>query len=271
MTVATLAADAPLPFDIRLMNGVAGALYTLVAAGLLAAALFWLARSPWLPIRVIEIDGDLQRTNVATIRANATPKLAGNFLSIDLKRAQAAFESVPWVRQATLKRVWPDRLEVRLVEHQPVALWAGDDGSDKLVNDLGEVFQANVGDVEDDDLPVFDGPPGSSAAMLAVYRRLAPVFAPLGRPIGTLHLSGRGSWRVDLDGGARIEIGRGSDDELAARSERFVCTVGQVTDKWQRDLEAADLRHADGYAVRLKGITTSVAPARAAAKKTTTR
>lgn len=265
--MATLAVENPMPFDVRLMNGFAGALYALVAAGVVAAVVMWLARSPWLPIRVIEIDGDLQRTNVATIRANATPKLAGNFLSIDLGRAQAAFESVPWVRQATLKRVWPDRLEVLLVEHQPVALWVGDGGVDKLVNDFGEVFQANVGDVEDDGLPAFEGPPGSAATMLAVYRRLAPVFAPLGRPIATLHLSGRGSWRVDLDGGARIEIGRGSDDELVARSERFVRTVGQVTDRWQRGLEYADLRHADGYAVRLEGITTTVAPA--AAKKTT--
>lgn len=263
----TLAIDEALPFDVRLMNGVAGALYALVGAGVAAAAVLWLARSPWLPIRVIEIDGDLQRTNVATIRANATPKLAGNFLSIDLKRAQAAFESVPWVRQATLHRVWPDRLGVHLVEHQPVALWVGDGVADQLVNDHGEVFQANVGDVEDDGLPAFDGPPGSAAAMLAVYRRLAPVFAPLGRPIATLHLSGRGSWRVDLDGGARIEIGRGSDDELAARSERFVRTVGQVTERWLRGLQTADLRHVDGYAVRLEGITTGVAPA--AAKKTT--
>lgn len=265
--MATLAADTPLPFDIRLMNGVAGALYTVAAIGLVAAGLFWLARSPWLPIRVIEVDGHLQRANVATIRANAMPKLVGNFLSIDLQQAQAVFESVPWVRQATLKRVWPDRLEVHLVEHQPAALWVADEGGDRMVNEQGEVFQANVGEVEDDGLPEFSGPPGSSAAMLALYRRLAPVFEPLGRPIAVLTLSGRGSWRVELDGGARIEIGRGSEDELVARSERFVRTVAQVTGRWQRDLQYADLRHADGYAVRLKGITTSVAPA-AAAKKT---
>jgi len=266
--MATLAADSmPLPFDIRLMNGVASALYALAALGLVGAALFWLARSSWLPIRVIEIDGDLQRTNVATIRANATPKLAGNFISIDLQRAQAVFEAVPWVRQATLRRVWPDRLEVHLVEHQPVALWGADDGGDRMVNEQGEVFQANVGEVEDEDLPEFGGPPGSSAAMLALYRRLVPVIEPLGRPIAALRLSGRGSWRIELDGGARIEIGRGSEDELVARCERFVRTVGQVTGRWQRDLEYADLRHADAYAVRLKGITTTVAPA-AAAKKT---
>ena len=52
-----------------------------------------------------------------------------------------------------------------------------------------------------------------------------------------------------------------------ARSERFLRTLGQVTDRFQRDLEHADLRHADGYAVRLRGITTTLVPATAATKK----
>jgi cell division protein FtsQ len=178
------------------------------------------------------------------------------------------FESVPWVRQATLRRVWPDTLAVRLEEHRPAALWIDPDGNERLVNDHGEVFEANLGDVEDDALPEFTGPPGTAGAMLALYRRLAPVFDALGRPVRALQLSGRGSWRVTLDGGARVELGRGSDDEVVARSERFVRTVGQVTERWQRDLESADLRHADGYAVRMRGITTTIAPAGAATKTT---
>jgi cell division protein FtsQ len=267
--MASLAAPAPaLPFDVRLMNGVASALFVVAGVGLVAAGAVALARSPWFPIRAIQIEGELQRNSVATIRANTTPRLAGNLLAIDLERARAVFESVPWVRQATLRRVWPDTLAVRLEEHRPAALWIDPDGNERLVNDHGEVFEANLGDVEDDALPEFTGPPGTADAMLALYRRLAPVFDALGRPVRALQLSGRGSWRVTLDGGARVELGRGSDDEVVARSERFVRTVGQVTERWQRDLESADLRHADGYAVRMRGITTTIAPAGAATKTT---
>lgn len=258
--MATLASNRELlPFDVRLMNGVASLLYGLAGAGLLAGGVLWLARSPWLPIRTIELEGDLQRNSVAAVRANAAPRLSGNLLSIDLDRARAVFEAVPWVRQASLRRVWPDRLAVQLEEHRPAALWVDEAGDERLVNDRGEIFEANLGDVEDDGLPAFSGPPGTAAPMLALYRRLVPVFDGLGRPLRELHLSGRGSWQVVLDGGARIELGRGSDDEVAARSERFVRTVGQLTQRWQRDLEYADLRHADGYAVRLRGITTTAA------------
>jgi cell division protein FtsQ len=265
--MASLAAtDTPLPIDIRLMNGAASVLFVLVGAALLAAGLLWLSRAPWLNIRVIQLEGDLQRNNVATVRANATPRLAGNLISIDLDKARAAFEAVPWVRQATLRRIWPDRLAVRLAEHRPAALWLGEDGIERMVNEFGEVFSANVGDVEEESLPQFSGPEGSSAQMLSLYRRLAPLFAPA-HEIESLHLSGRGSWSVELDSGARVQLGRGSEDELVARTERFVRTIGQVNERFQRELEYADLRHADAYAVRLRGITTHAVAAGAAAKK----
>ena len=256
-----MAADTPLPFDIRLMNGVASTLFVLFGVALMATALLWLSRSPWLSIRVIQLEGDLQRNSVATIRANAAPRLDGNLFSIKLDKAQAAFEAVPWVRQATLRRIWPDRLAVHLAEHRPAAIWQGEDGNDRLVNEQGEVFEANVGDVEDEGLPEFSGPEGSSAQMLSLYRRLAPLLARHQMQAVQVRLSGRGSWRVELDRGAALQLGRGSEDELVARSERFLRTVGQITERFQRDLEHADLRHAEAYAVRLRGITTTVVPA----------
>jgi len=259
--------DTPLPWDIRLMNGAASTLYAIAGLALAAAALLWLARSPWLNIRAIQLEGELDRNSVASIRANAAPRLHGNLMSIDLDRARAAFEGVPWVRQATLRRIWPDRLAVQLVEHRPVALWQNDDGNTRLVNDRGEVFEANVGDVEDDQLPEFSGPDGSSAQMLALYRRLEPMFSQQRmRPVA-LQQSGRGSFSLELDNGATVRLGRGSEDELAERADRFLRSISQVTDRFQRDLEYADLRHADGYAVRLRGITTTLDPAAAATKK----
>ena len=144
-------------------------------------------------------------------------------------------------------------------------LWLGTDGNDRLVNTHGEVFEANIGDVEDDSLPRLQGPDGSAPAMLAMMKRLGPVLG--GRRDGDLvqlELSDRGSWRATLDKGAVIELGRGTDDAVIERTQRFVQTLPRVEARYQRPLESADLRHADGFAVRLKGVTTSepVPPAR---------
>lgn len=259
---------APLPADVRLMNAVASTVFVVAGVGAAVAGVLWLMRSPLFPIRAIQLDGDLLRNSVPTIRANAAPLLAGNFYSVDLQQGRVAFETVPWVRRAVVRRVWPDRLAVRLEEHRAAALWEGPEESDaeRLVNSFGEVFDANVGDVEDDSLPSFAGPQGSAASMLALYRRLQPALAHLEMGVSRMQLSGRGSWRVELDNGAALELGRGSEDELMARGERFVRTWTQVAARWRQPLEYADLRHTDGYAVRLRGVSTTPSALAGAAK-----
>ena len=261
--MAKTAPATTLPGDIRLMNVTALVLAAIGTVALVALVIAWAAHRPVFAVKGIRVDGDLAHNSVLTIRANAAPKLAGNFFTMDLTGARRAFESVPWVRQATVRRVWPNRLAVQLEEHRPVALWASannaDEATDKLVNSFGEVFEANLGDVEDDALPTLRGPEGTSAHLLRMLARLQPEFAPLQARIEKLELSGRGSWRAELDGGAEIELGRGSDDEVIARTRRFVATLPEVKKTYQQHpLVAADLRHNDGYAVRLKGITTTV-------------
>ena len=251
-------APAPIPADIRLMNLSALLCAVLGAVALLGVGAVWIAKQPVFAVRAIKVEGDMAHNSVLTIRANALPKLAGNFFTLDLASARRAFETVPWVRQAVVRRVWPNRLAVQLEEHRTVALWIGngEQSPDKLVNSFGEVFEANLGDIEDDALPTLHGPEGSSGAMLALFKRLQPLFAALDAHIDTLALSGRGSWRVELDTGAEIELGRGSDDEVVERTRSFIATLPQVTGQYQRELQTADLRHHDGYAVRLKGVTT---------------
>jgi len=259
MAAATLAGTtmAPLPSDVRLMNATAAALAALAGILVAAMAVIGLSRQPFFAIRSISVDGDVARNSVSTIRANAAPKLAGNFVTMDLRAVRRAFESVPWVRLAVVRRVWPNRLRVQLEEHRPVAIWGSEGGAEKLVNSFGEVFEANVGDVEDDNLPTLAGPEGSSAHVLAMLARVEAGLAPLGARVEGLALSGRGSWQATLDTGAVVELGRGSDDDVLARAALFVTTVDQVTSRYRRPLEYADLRHSDGYAVRLKGVSTT--------------
>lgn len=257
---ATATLPSGLPGDIRLMNATAALLALVGSAALAALLVLWIAKQPVFALRSIRIEGEVTRNSVSTIRANAAPRLAGNFFSLDLLAAKQAFEAVPWVRQAVVTRVWPNRLTVRLEEHRPAALWATETGSDRLVNSFGEVFQANPGDVEDDALATLQGPDGSSVRLLALLLRLQPLFEPMDTRIERLAMSGRGSLRAELDSGAEIELGRGSDEELAERTQRFVATVAQVVAQHQRPLVYADLRHNDAYAVRLKGISTTVQP-----------
>ncbi|MBL8289095.1 MAG: cell division protein FtsQ/DivIB [Rubrivivax sp.] len=270
---AAAAAHAPvhLPGDVRLMNAATAFIVTGVAVALLVSGVLWLTRAATFTLRAIEVQGVLTRGQLPTLRTHALPELAGNFFSIDLHEAQKAFESVPWVRRAVVRRVWPDRLVVQLEEHEARALFetaegGGDSGFTRLVNSFGEVFDANLGDVEDEGLPLFSGPEGHAAEMLALWQRLQESFGARGQRIERLALSGRGSWRAELGKGVVVEMGRGSEAEVVDRTERFLRTVGQLTARYRQPLVFADLRHADGYALRLRGVSTTAAASAPGAK-----
>ena len=247
-----------LPTDIRLMQLTAQVLWSLLAVLALAGTAIFVSRHAVFAIRGIAVSGDVSHNNALTLRANVAPHLRGTFFTLDLGRARAAFEAVPWVRQAVVRREFPNRLRVQLQEHRAVAFW-GPEGESRLVNSFGEVFEANVGEVEQDGLPRLQGPDGQSAQIWEAFQGLRPLFEPMDLALEQLELSGRGSWRARLDSGAVIELGAGSLPEVQARTQIFLKTLTQVSARYGRKpeaLETADLRHQDGYALRMRGVTT---------------
>lgn len=254
--------------DIKLMNITSSVLllvFGLLSMGALAA---WVFQNPVFALRGITVSGDVSHNNALTLRANVAPRLSGTFLTLDLATARRTFEAVPWVRSALVRREFPNRLQVTLQEHQAVAYW-GAEGDSTLVNSFGEVFEANTGEVEQDSLPRLSGSPEQAAQVLAMYRAVQPLFEHLDLNVDQLELTGRGSWRAELDSGAVVELGRGSEDEVVARVQPFLNTLTQVTSRYSRTaaaLQSADLRHEQGYALRLRGVSTVVAGAQALKK-----
>lgn len=227
----------------------------------LGVAVRAVSRLPVFDIKAITITGEVFHSNAVTLRANVLSHINGSFFSVDLQPVQAAFEAVPWVRQAVVHREFPNRLRVQLQEHVAVGYW-GSDAQSQLINSFGEVFEANVGEVEQETLPRLNAQEEQSVEVLNTYRALAPLFESEGLPIDTFELTRRGSWRARLDRGAEIELGRGSLPELVARTQRFLKTLNQVTRHYARNvsaIESADLRHENGYAIRLRGVSTLAA------------
>ncbi len=248
----------PVPLDVKLMNLTA----TLLLLGFVLLGLGtggrWLANHPVFAIRGLTVLGDISHTSALTLRAHVGPQLSGTFLTVDLNAVRQAFETVPWVRRAVVQREFPNRLRVILQEHQAVAYW-GEEGESTLVNSHGEVFEANLGEIEQDDLPRLDGPVDRSADVLAMYRELQPLFEALDLQIEQLALNGRGNWSLQLASGAGIELGSGGTQEVTNRARQFLGTVAQVALHHGRKLDAlemADLRYAQGYALRLRGVST---------------
>lgn len=258
-------ASTALPADVRWMRAGTRALLVLALLVFAGMATVRFVRQPLFTIRGVTVLGETDRVTPAGMRAHLGPALDGSFLTLSLGRVRAALEAMPWVRRATVRRVWPNRLVVVLEEHRPAALWGSERGTgESMVDTLGDVFDASGGDVDDAVLPLLHGPDGSAKRVLAMHGRLAATLAPIRRQPTELVLSSRGSWSVAFADGVELELGRGSDDEVVARTARFASTVPELLARFQRPLVHADLRHQDGYAVKLKGVATFQAPLAAA-------
>jgi cell division protein FtsQ len=256
-----LARSMPAPLDVRLMNFTASALFTVFAFLVVGLLVSRVSRHPAFAIGGIEVTGDLTHNTAVNLRANAVHRIQGSYFTVNLAQARAAFESVPWVRHAVVKRAFPNRLKVNLEEHRAMAFW-GAEGDTQLVNGFGEVFEANsAGDIEPEDLPRLLGPDGQAQLVWTTYRALQPVYAGADMTLEQLELTARGGWRARFDSGAEVELGRGTQTELLERSQRFLKTITQVAAHYERNpeaLETADLRYPQGYAIRLRGVTTGV-------------
>ncbi|MCS6765451.1 MAG: cell division protein FtsQ/DivIB [Candidatus Protistobacter heckmanni] len=249
--------------NVRLLNATAALLMVCAVLLLLGAAAWRVAHLPMFTLRELEVQpapgAALRHVNAATIRANINGKFTGNFFTANLDAVRAAFESVPWVRRASVRRSWPDGLQVQIEEHTAMGTWGGGE-SPQLVNLQGEVFVANIDEAEADLAPgarliALRGPEGSSKEMVSVLKDVGGWFAPLGwRPV-ELVLSPRYAWTVRFDGGTRVELGRdlGEQDRatIAARAARFVRSWPLARPRLaNKELDYADLRYTNGFAVR---------------------
>lgn len=266
----------------RALNLASLALVGLAGVLLVLAGLFWLSQRPMFNLRQIQVEaasGKLRHVSAAAVRAGALPRLAGktrgNFFTVDLEAVRSAFESVTWVRRAQVRRAWPDRLVVRIEEHQPLGTW--DEG--RLVSRSGELFAANFDEAEEDgDLPALNGPPGSEKDVVARFQEFQKKFRPLGLSPIALTLSPRYAWTarfavqdakgVDTDIDLTVELGRERDGaSLTERASLLAAAYPLVKQKWPRP-RLIDLRYPNGFALRADGVRVAAdeaARARAAA------
>lgn len=244
--------------DVKMLNTATNALLALALLALLASGLWWLAQRPMFTLKTIRVEGvtesSLRRVNALTIRASAVPHIKGNFFTADLDAVRGAFESVPWVRKAMVRREWPDKLIVTIEEHRALGTW-GDDG--RLLSVKGDVFTANLAEAEDDgDLLEFDGPEGSEKEVVSRFGQFRDWLAPIKAVPEAVTLSNRYAWTVKLDNGMTIELGRAEGDAtLKERIGRLVAVYPQLIERLQgKTIENVDMRYPNGLALKADGL-----------------
>ncbi|RLA46764.1 MAG: cell division protein FtsQ [Gammaproteobacteria bacterium] len=194
-----------------------------------------------IPVQRISVTGELEYTQTEAVQEMVQPALAGGFLNADLQQIRRQLEMLPWIFEATVRRKWPNALEIHVVEQLPIARW----GSDGFLNHEGQVFHsAKIGEWQS--LPLLLGPDGTAGELVANYQRLAELLAPIGLAVEQLAVDERGQVEAVLAGGMQLIVG---SDDFLERMHRFVAIYRTELAARAEDVQRVDLRYESGIAV----------------------
>ncbi|MDX9740962.1 MAG: cell division protein FtsQ/DivIB [Gammaproteobacteria bacterium] len=200
------------------------------------------------PLRTLRVESAFERVSREEILAVVRPHAADGFFGADMAGIRQGLVELPWIRAASVRRVWPDTLQVTLIEEHAVARW-GDGG---LVNGEGEVFHPPR--AEGAGLPLLVGPESSAPQVVAFHREAQRRLEPLGLRIATLAMDARRSWEMTLANGIRLTLGSKDAERQIAR---FVEFYPRVLAARAAEIERIDLRYGNGFAVRWQAAATA--------------
>lgn len=233
-------------------------LYSLVLVGSLGigalawggwAGFQWLHEPARMPINTLTITGTSPKIPLAEVNATLKPYVAKGFLWVNPEHIRKSLDALPWVADAEVRRVWPDRLQVILKPYKPVARWLG--GAGQMVNAQGQVFSVAPSQVPAG-LPNLDGPAQSGSQLIAQLAKFNAIVAPLGLKVVSLQEDQRGGWRCILSNQVRLLLG--SEDVISAL-KRWVAIAPQVKEYLVAGA-TMDLRYTNGFAVAMPAATT---------------
>lgn len=195
-------------------------------------------------ISTVRFASPLDKVTEIEIREMLAPYTESGFLGADVQDLRDELESNPWIASASVRRVWPDILELNLREEQPVAQW----GEGALINIEGDIFEAPARGSEQK-LPRMSGPEGSEGLVQETFAVFEQMLAPIGKSVREVTLSDRGSWTLIADEGLVIKLGRTQAEQ---RLGRFTRLYQQGLSERLAQAEAIDLRYANGFSVSNK-------------------
>ena len=211
----------------------------LVVAPVFAVFNGWIGGSRW-PMRHLLVTGEFRQVSDLRVRRVVLPRVQHGFFAVDLDRLRADLRALPWVKSVEVRKRWPDRLEVTIVEYRPLARW----GEGRMLSEHGELFPAPRGLGRQ--LPLFIGPDARATEMIAFHAASRPLFLGSGLQVREVRLSARGSWSLLLSDGTDVEVGR---SDMQHRLQRFSRLLPRLTNSEPRRLARADLRYTNGFAL----------------------
>lgn len=194
-----------------------------------------------LPIRKVMVEGEFNHLDPEDLQTVVVEAVDAGFFGVGVSEIQEILLNEPWIRDATIRRVWPDALRVSITEQTPTARW----GDHALLNEHADIF-APAPEQIPSDLVHLSGPVGTELEVLERYAYIVEQLRLVGLSPAAVSLSERHAWTISTTAGRTLVLGR---KDLEIRLARFVFGYSHgLSAIWNR-IGRVDLRYTNGFAV----------------------
>ena len=108
---------------------------------MLSIAYLFSREQPLFFLQNIKVNGLSQLGDRETV-ARIEPYVTQNLLRVDLEKIQETLTAHPFVKEVSIKRVYPFSLVIDVKEKTPSALWVAGDGAVLVLDEKGEAYRS---------------------------------------------------------------------------------------------------------------------------------
>ena len=237
----------------------------LALAGLLTLSLLfinWLNKPGNFPLKKIELVNQLKNQESKELRQVTENVLNGGFFSLNVDELRAnLLAELPWVKSVSVRKVWPDKLLIKIIEYKPVARWLSVENNNiseqtQLLSQYGVVFSPRLTEkqrLKFAQLALLMGTNNNAERVLTNCVQIINKLKQLGLGIKRCGMNERRSWMLKLivDDEMNIKLGK---EKIMHQLERFIEVFSGQLKRYLGSVKTADLRYSNGFSIKWKSV-----------------
>ena len=194
------------------------------------------------PVTDVNILGRLEYASEKQIQTVIREELSEDFVKVNIRSLRNKLLDIAWIEKVSVRRIWPEKLEIQLTEHVPIARW----GEDAVINQYGKKIEVGENGFLQS-LPYLSVQRSDEAEVVSKYLFAQEKLDALGFNVNELEVSAINEWTFKVNSRVILNFGQGA---LTQKLDRLSEIYQKKLRNKVKEISSVDLRHKNAVAIQ---------------------